>query len=244
MPRAVFRRPAHRVVARALALLDGKVLDQCGCFFGGGTRIVLELDEYRESIDIDFLCASQAGYKVLREAIGERSLGVVAKKGLDLAREVRADQYGIRTLLRAGPEAIKFEIVREARIDLQGEWIGSVPVPVLGHVHSIAEKFLANADRGLDRSALSRDLVDLAFMLRHWGEGDARAGYALAEGAYGASVSKALAAAIALWTGNRAYRQGCIRSLSIDRESDLAAGMKELVALDFAKARSRPRRKQ
>jgi hypothetical protein len=191
LPKAGFRRPPHRVVARALALLDGKVLDKCRCYFGGDTRIVLELHEYRESIDIDFLCASQAGYKVLREAIGERSLGVVAKKGLDLAREVRADQYGIRTLLRAGPEAIKFEIVREARIDLQGEWIDSVPVPVLDRVHSIAEKFLANA----------------------------------------------------LWTGNRAYRQGCIRSLSIERESDLAAGMKELVVLDFAKARSRPRPK-
>jgi hypothetical protein len=81
-------------------------------------------------------------------------------------------------------------------------------------------------------------------MLRHWGEDDVRAGYSLAASAYGTSVSKALAAAIALWTGNRAYRQGCIRSLSIDRESDLAAGMKELVALDLAKARSRPRPRQ
>ncbi|WP_322543705.1 nucleotidyl transferase AbiEii/AbiGii toxin family protein [Pantoea eucrina] len=29
-------------------------------FFGGGTRIALEINEYRESIDVDFLCPDRA----------------------------------------------------------------------------------------------------------------------------------------------------------------------------------------
>ncbi|MEH0072719.1 nucleotidyl transferase AbiEii/AbiGii toxin family protein [Pannonibacter sp. Pt2-lr] len=37
--------------------------------FGGGTAIVLQLDEYRESVDIDFLCASQEGYRLIRQAV-------------------------------------------------------------------------------------------------------------------------------------------------------------------------------
>ena len=35
------------------------------------------------------------------------------------SREVRADQYGIRTLLRTEGIDIKFEIVREGRIELE-----------------------------------------------------------------------------------------------------------------------------
>jgi hypothetical protein len=35
-------------------------------------------------------------------------------------REMRADQYGIRTILQYGDTAIEFAIVREARIGLHG----------------------------------------------------------------------------------------------------------------------------
>ncbi|MGH8194109.1 MAG: nucleotidyl transferase AbiEii/AbiGii toxin family protein [Woeseiaceae bacterium] len=37
-------------------------------------------------------------------------------------------------------------------------------IPTLRRECAIAEKFLANADRGLDESILSRDLVDLFFI--------------------------------------------------------------------------------
>ena len=51
----IFEREAHRVVLAVLEALRADVLLACKFLFGGGTRIVLELDEYRESKDIDFL---------------------------------------------------------------------------------------------------------------------------------------------------------------------------------------------
>lgn len=98
---AEYRRPRHRTVARILAALDATVLMQSHCCFGGGTRIALELDEYRESEDIDFLCSDLGGYRALRGGIGERSLGAIMPAwpaGIALLRDVRADQYGIRTV--------------------------------------------------------------------------------------------------------------------------------------------------
>ena len=72
-----YERPRHRTVARVLEALDAEFLMQCRCGFGGGTRIALELDEYRESEDIDFLCSDLAGYRTLRGVIGDRSLGAI-----------------------------------------------------------------------------------------------------------------------------------------------------------------------
>ena len=110
----MFRRKAHRRVARILAALDARFLGACRCYFGGGTRIVLELGEYRESADLDFLCADPDGYRRLREAITNRSLGALVAGELALAREVRADQYGIRSFVDPGDglPPLKFEIVR------------------------------------------------------------------------------------------------------------------------------------
>lgn len=44
-------------------------------FFVGGTRISMELDGYRESVDIDFLSPDKASYRSVRETVTERNLG-------------------------------------------------------------------------------------------------------------------------------------------------------------------------
>ncbi|MGK6315362.1 nucleotidyl transferase AbiEii/AbiGii toxin family protein [Neorhizobium sp. DT-125] len=69
-----FLRPEHRIIAEALALMDHACLLANECWFGGGTAIVLKFGEYRHSLDIDFLCASAAGYRELRTAATERGL--------------------------------------------------------------------------------------------------------------------------------------------------------------------------
>ncbi len=51
----MFERPHHQRIAKFLATLDAEFLAQSGCYFGGGTAIVLSLNEYRESMDVDFL---------------------------------------------------------------------------------------------------------------------------------------------------------------------------------------------
>ena len=62
----MFAREAHQTVLAVLGLLRADVLRHCRFLFGGGTRIVLDLDEHRESKDIDFLCSDPQGYSDLR----------------------------------------------------------------------------------------------------------------------------------------------------------------------------------
>jgi hypothetical protein len=210
--------------------MNAGFLRDAECYFGGGTRIVLELGEYRESKDIDFLCASLRGYRMLREAIRPASLGPVAGGRVKLAREVRADQYGVRTFLAVGNGTLKFEIVREARIGLSGGTVARLPVDCLDHRHCFAEKFLANADRGLDAATLSRDIVDLAFMLEGWKMADAEAGLALAESAYGASVRNSVAAVREKVRSDRSYRNRCVEGLGIADTKTLSSGLNALAA--------------
>ncbi len=235
MSKAIFQNPFHRQVQEILAALDKKLLTNACCYFGGGTRIVLELGEYRESRDIDFLCASQAGYRMLRETVGEHSLGSVVAKPLKLAREVRADQYGIRTFIDApSGTKVKFEIIREGRIPLTaspGPSIPGVAVPMLSHIDAFAEKFLANADRGLDVATSSRDIVDLAFMLQGWDSNAAVAGLQLAKDAYGKTIEKSLKAVAAKMKGDLAYRKKCFETLQVTDTKRCIVGI-DLLASD------------
>jgi hypothetical protein len=189
----------------------------------------MELGEYRESADIDFLCASRDGYRALRESVGESSLGRMASgSGPVLAREVRADQYGVRTWIVAGDLRLKFEVIREARIELAGTRIASLPVPCLDRMHAFAEKLLANADRGTDASTLSRDAVDLAFMVEGWGDGEARRGALLARAAYGEEVSRKLAFVVDKLRNDRRYRKSCVEGLAIEESRTLGRGLERL----------------
>jgi hypothetical protein len=221
----------HRQVLAILSRLDAAFLERARCFFGGGTRIVLELGEYRESRDIDFLCSDRDGYRTLREAAAARSLGGVATGKLKFARDVRADQYGIRTIVSANGARLKFEIVREARIDIAGDRVAGIPVRCLTRRHCFAEKFLANADRGLDESTLSRDAVDLAHMIEGWSRQDADAGIALATAAYGNAISRSLESVIAKLREDRAYRNRCIEGLGIANPNVVTAGLRGLARI-------------
>jgi hypothetical protein len=194
----MFRRSHHNDILAVLRCLDGALLSVAECYFGGGTAIVLALDEYRESVDIDFLCASQSGYRKLRQALWGRSdLGGILLPGAEVKtlRDVRTDQYGIRTMLGIGDTAIKFEIVREARIELSGEMDDRFGVPVLNRECMYAEKLLANADRWRDTAVLSRDMLDLSMMISRWGP-ISDAAWAIVEDAYGDSARKAYTAAV------------------------------------------------
>jgi hypothetical protein len=232
MSKAGFKRPAHQQVLAMLSKLDRSFLARARCYFGGGTRIVLELGEYRESNDMDFLCSNQDGYRLLRETVSETSLGSILPSGLSLAREVRADQYGIRTFVENNGIKLKFEIVREARIEIEGEEIARIPVACLTRRHCFAEKFLANTDRGLDASTLSRDIVDLAFMIEGWSKEDANTGMAIAKNAYGDSVQRQLAAVTRKMREDKAYRKRCVEGLAIADPKVMTAGLKALAAFE------------
>ena len=225
---ARFKRAEHNEVLAALEQLNAAFLRDSHCYFGGGTRIVLELGEYRVSRDVDFLCADVVGYRAVRETITEDSLGAIAKSKLRLARDVRGDQYGVRTAIQCATLKLKFEIVREARIALEGATIPRLPVSCLTRKHCFAEKFLANADRGMDASTLSRDAVDLAFMIEGWGARDAAAGAALARVAYGPTIDRELARAVTRLRGERTFRARVVEGLGIEDTRALSSGLEAL----------------
>lgn len=166
----MFKKPHHQRVMTLLSALNSDFLVQAECYFGGGTAIVLQLNEYRESVDIDFMCASRQGYRLLREAVFQQGIQSLFSQPVSLLREARADQYGIRAICLVDQVPIKFEIVNESRITLEPEQVVGIPVLCLSRVDLFAEKLLANTDRGMDSSTMSRDLIDLVLMEQHWGQ--------------------------------------------------------------------------
>jgi hypothetical protein len=174
--------------------------------------------EYRESVDIDFLVSDRAGYRELRQLLtGPDGLAPLARAGLriELAREVRADQYGIRTQVRSGAAVIKFEIVLEGRIELAtpGEDDRICGIATLAPVDLAAEKLLANADRWGDDAVFSRDLIDLAMVQADRALLQAACGKA--EGAYGAAIRQAVASAMQALRQRPHRLEECMTALAI-----------------------------
>ncbi|MFM2044236.1 MAG: hypothetical protein RLY86_2812 [Pseudomonadota bacterium] len=186
-----FLRPQHTLIAEILKGLDGERLLDLRCWFGGGTCIVLQNGEYRLSLDLDFLCADRDGYRDLRSlAMRQGGRGLVGTH-VGIAREFLADQYGIRGVVTLQGQPIRLEIVREARIELEGQMDPDLGVPTLTFTDQVAEKLLANADQGLDRAVAFRDAIDLGMLMRRTGTLPAAA-VAKADAAYGNDVRRKL----------------------------------------------------
>ncbi len=214
-----FERPHHQRIAHVLAALDGDKLRQHACLFGGGTCIALRHGEYRESVDIDFLVSDAVGYRELRQLLtGPTGLGAITRAGsqpLALLREIKADQYGIRTQVQMDGHAIKFEVVREARIDLEPPQMGDniCGVSTLTTLDLAASKLLANSDRQADDGVFNRDVIDLAMMslpLR-----TLRAASAKAEQAYGPAIGRDLAKAIDRLQNRKGWLERCMQAMDM-----------------------------
>ena len=209
----MYKRPVHRQIVALLAQLDGKLFADCECLFAGGTAISLQLEEYRRSDDIDFVCASTDGYRRLREAVFARGLAGLSRKALPVLREARSDQYGIRAVLGTIDASVKLEIVREARIELADGQDAIAGVPLLCRDDLYAEKLLANADRGLDRSTLHRDYLDLSMMCLRWGPVPGSA-WDKARQAYGNGIDQSLDQVRDILADEK-YRDACFVALDV-----------------------------
>lgn len=204
-------------------------LRQTGCCFAGGTCLAMQLGEYRESVDMDFLCASVPGYRAIRSTVTDRSLGDLFDAAPRLLRDVRADRYGIRTLLAVDETPIRFEIVLEGRIALACERVEGLPVPVLDRVGLFAEKLLANCDRQADRGTFARDIIDLLTMRAHWGEIPAAAMDA-AQAAYGPAVQTDFERAARTLHDDGKFLGRCFEALAVspDTQARINAQLSEI----------------
>jgi hypothetical protein len=197
---AMFERAHHRRIARVLSALDGDLLREANCLFGGGTAMALRFGEYRESVDMDFLVSDLDSYRGLRQLLtGEAGFaGLLRPDGerFRQAREVRADQYGIRTTLLVDDLPIKFEIVLEGRIEIEaaGGKDQVCGISTLTPLDMATSKLLANADRWSDDGVFSRDVIDLAMMNPSLPL--LRKALLKAQGAYGEAIARDLERAI------------------------------------------------
>lgn len=228
----MFEREAHRVVLEVLGLLRADVLRRCRFLFGGGTRIVLDLGEYRESKNVDFLCSDPQGYADLRfEASRHGYPALFTAEGLErlqFPREMRIDQYGIRFTAVSGTTALRIELIREARIDLDpGDRPAWSPVDCLTIPDCFAEKLLANSDRWADRQVLSRDLMDLAALRTRCGPVPEPA-WTKVEAAYKSAPAEDLRKALALVNGDPEYRRRCFLGLEVRDPKELLEGLELL----------------
>jgi len=216
-------------VLAVLQDLRADVLADCRFLFAGGTRIVLELDEYRISKDIDFVCSEAEGYAELRLAATRQGYSALFTQNgqtrFQFPREMRVDQYGIRFPVGFDGDHLGVELIREARIDLDaGERPAWSPVDCLSMADCYAEKLLANSDRWADRQVLSRDLIDLAALRKKLGPIPESA-WRKVEMAYKSAPEADLVKALAAFEEDAAYRQRCFAGLSVVDDSDVREGL-------------------
>jgi hypothetical protein len=214
-----FERIHHQFIAQVLYALDGPMLREAKCLFAGGTAISLRYGEYRESVDIDFLVSDVQSYRVLRQKLtgplGIKSILRDAAAPLTQVREIRADQYGIRTTLKVADQPIKFEIVLEGRIPLDppGPDDEICGVPTLTPIDMITGKLLANSDRWNDDGVFNRDVIDIAMMNPTLPM--LRKALAKAEQAYGQSVSQDLDKAISRLQTRHGWMDRCMQAMAM-----------------------------
>lgn len=215
-----FERPRHRIIALLLQMLDAPRLRAHHCLLGGGTAIAMRFGEYRESVDVDFLVSSATDYRDLRQVVREHDSLTPLLRSLALqpgrVGDIRADQYGIRARLEVADQPVKFEIVREARIELDKPGTGDelCGIATLSVVDMASCKLLANSDRFLDDSTFNRDLIDLAMLAPN--RQVLKTALAKAETAYGDSIRRDLSRAAERLRQRDGWLDACVRGLAIN----------------------------
>ena len=239
----MFKRPHHQRIGRILESLDARLLLRNRCLFGGGTAVALANGEFRESVDIDLICSSVEGYRELRGLVLEGGIGILFRSPVQILRDPRIDQYGIRCALAVDGNPIKLEIVFEGRLALADPGPGDTIAGVwtLAMEDRVATKLMANSDRWADDAMMSRDLIDLA-MLANTGNLE-QAGIAKARHAYGESVISDLGKAKA----NLLVREGrlkvCMQTMGITLpEDELRGCIERLRAGKTRPTKARPAR--
>ncbi|MBY0244111.1 MAG: nucleotidyl transferase AbiEii/AbiGii toxin family protein [Sphingobacteriaceae bacterium] len=212
----MYNRPRHQAIDKILKSFNSAALRNANCYFAGGTAISLLLDEFRESVDIDFLCSSAEGYRFIRNVVSSNSLGELVSEPIKYLREIRTDRDKVSTFVESDGIPVKIEIVREGRIEIHGEYDNKMMIPLLSKEDLFAQKLLANADRGLDRQSKSRDIIDISAMLEGWGE-IPDISWNKAVNAYGNQIAYHLAKSVQL-IHDRDHLRDCIIALDMDEE--------------------------
>ena len=213
----LFNRLHHQRISGILNKINTDLFSESGCYFAGGTAIALLLGEYRESVDIDFLCSKES-FKQMRELAGT-GIQAYFKEPVVLLREPRIDQYGIRFLLdlKDGLKPIKFEVIHEGYLpELRAHKHDICGVKTLHQEDLMACKIMSTSDRGLDKATKSRDIIDL-IMLSHSYGGISERVILKVETNYGTFSSRLVQAKKIL--ENVEHRNLCFKDLDVSEQA-------------------------
>lgn len=166
---SIYTTAYHQIIAEALKSFNKDYLYTNNIIFGGGTLIALSIDEYRESVDIDFFCPNTTSYRAVRSQVTNVSLGNLVFREFNYVRDIRADRDAVRTIVNINNVNVKIEFVSFSDYQLKRHKPNQqFPVPYLDKVACFSTKLLANADRY--NTAPYKDIFDLIAMYLHWGE--------------------------------------------------------------------------
>ncbi|MEA5569615.1 nucleotidyl transferase AbiEii/AbiGii toxin family protein [Calothrix sp. UHCC 0171] len=209
-----FRLERHNQILTILECLNSELLKNCSAYFGGGTILTLDFQEYRSSVDIDFIASvNNGGYRYLRTVIFDNGCEGLFNdlSKIKLGRNT-TDQYGIQMVVYVEDIPIKTEIIAENRFQLDSpRYPNWSPVPCLSLNDCFTSKLLSNSDRYIDKSVKSRDLIDLAVLRLQ--SPIPQSAIDKAENAY--EVIRPLKKAIALFQQKPEDRQSCFEELQI-----------------------------
>jgi len=206
----------HNKILTVLESLDSDILRKGFAYFGGGTLLAFEFEEYRWSKDIDFIASvGTEGYKYLRTVVFEGGHEALFRdlSKIQVGRST-TDQYGIRMIVFVDDMPIKTEIIAETRFQLDPpRYLNWSLVPCLSFNDCFTSKLLSNSDRYADDGVEARDLIDLAVLRLR--SPIPQASIEKAEKAY--QVMRPLERAIALFQKRPDYREKCFLSLQVDQ---------------------------
>lgn len=161
----MFKRPHHQRIDRILNELNGDLLRDHQCYFGGGTALALRYGEYRESSDIDLLVSDRVRFLELRSMVKRDGLLALGLREA-CSRVTTINSGAVRGFVAVDGIDIKFEIVHEDSVAFAEP---SFDDRISGITHlirtdALACKLNANSTRGVDTRLNLRDVLDITMM--------------------------------------------------------------------------------
>lgn len=216
--------------------IDKQLLIEQQAYFGGGTMLALEQNNYRLSYDLDFICNLNRFNQLKRWFASYDPQQLFPESNFTI-KDLRKDAYSIRIPIKTQPElpAVKLEFIAETRFEIERYETGKIDgLPLLNNTDRFTSKLLANADRGIDSSTYSRDLIDLAIL--RLSQPIPKDAIATAEANY--QVVEPLIEAIEKFQNKPELRNACYTALRIDNPILIIDGL-DLLAADVGLEKTR-----
>lgn len=163
-----FKIEHHKIIESALENFNADLLYEKNILFGGGTRIALDLGEFRKSVDIDFLCPNKDSYRAVRESVTSASLGALVKEDFHYVREILFTRDAVRAMFLFRGARLKLEFVCFDNYQITPVLDDKFPVPYINPESCFYTKLLANSDRCMAHPY--KDIVDILAMCDAWGD--------------------------------------------------------------------------